>query len=153
MTRHMADKKTIRKKSAAEATPVKEKKSNAGRPKLIKFVRNKVQNQFLNYYIQYGIIKTAFEKLEMNRTNLYLWKKDDCFRIAFEKAERMAGDVVMDEIVRRGVHGFDETTIKRTNKGIVTTVTHKFSDQCLQLLARRHFPDMFKERVELQHQV
>lgn len=113
--------------------------------KLYKFIRNHEKNKFLNYYIQLGSISKAAKKTKISRQTHYLWLDDEKYKEAYEKARKMAGDLLEEEAYRRAVDG----TLKPVfYKGKKCGTVREYSDALLTLLLKGAKPDVYKERVE-----
>ena len=113
--------------------------------KLYKFINSREKNKFLNYYIELGSVSKAAEKTGISRQTHYLWLENETYATAFEKARKMAGDLLEEEARRRAVEGVTEPVFY---KGKKCGTVKKYSDALLTLLLKGAKPDTYKERVQ-----
>ena len=75
------------------------------------------------------------------------WNKADhaAFQAALPKAERLAGDLIEAELVRRAVEGVDEPVFQQ---GRLVGFVRKYSDRLLELAAKGTLPEKYRERFE-----
>lgn len=107
---------------------------------------------FLRVLGETGNVTEACRRAKVGRTQVYAWRESDVeFRKAWGDAEEVAMDAVEAEIRRRGLEGFDETTIEKDGKGktITTKRVRRYSDRLLEVLARAHRPAFRESRVEV----
>ncbi|BEU87834.1 hypothetical protein TAMA11512_12980 [Selenomonas sp. TAMA-11512] len=117
------------------------------RRKSYKFLKNKMQNKFLNFFAQLGTIARAADAMGIARQTHYDWMKDDVYKIAFLEAKEQAKDLIEEEAYRRAVLGDDRDIFYKGEK--VGTVK-SYSDTILALLLKGNFPDKYKERQEVE---
>lgn len=138
-------KKINRTTRGREGMRGKEKKATEKKKRLYRFLKSGERNRFLNYYIELGSISRAAAAACISRQSHYLWLQNDEYRVAFEKARKMAADVLEDEAHRRAVNGYEEKVFYKGKK--IGTIT-RYSDTLLTLLLKGAKPDVYKERVE-----
>lgn len=109
------------------------------------FLQDKKKNKFLNLYVSFGTIGKAAEKAGIARQTHYDWyNNDDAYRVAFEKAREMTGDILEDEAVRRAM-GYEEPVFYKGKK-VGTRIV--YSDFLMKFLLQGAKPDKYKERVQ-----
>lgn len=113
--------------------------------KLYRFLRNKTQNKFLNYFVECGTISRAAKAAGIDRSTHYYWMQDSLYQLAYAKAKEMARDLIEEEAWRRGVYGDERPMFYKGEQ--VGTVKH-YSDALLALLLKGNFPDKYKDRIE-----
>lgn len=110
------------------------------------FLKDRKKNRFLNFYVVYGTIGKAAEKLEIDRSTHYVWlSNDDRYAAAFAKARKMAADLLEEEAWRRAVDGYERPVFHKGEE--VGSVRH-YSDALLTLLLKGAKPEVYKDRVE-----
>ena len=115
------------------------------RKKLYRFIRSKDKNKFLNYLAETGTISRAAQKAGISRQAHYFWLKEDTdYAIAYEKAKKMAADLLEEEAFHRAVEGRD---VEIYYKGEKVGTKKIYSDLLLTFLLKGAFPDKYKDRV------
>lgn len=105
---------------------------------------------FLYCFIQTcGHLTRAAQAARINRVTHYSWlnhaeNKED-YRIAWERVQPIAAQMVLDQAVERAAHGVEEPVFY---KGEVVGFVKKYSDNVLITLLKGLIPDKFKDRVE-----
>jgi hypothetical protein len=109
---------------------------------------NRRQGAFLAAYEKCGRVCEAAEAADIARQTHYDWLKNDpSYKLAFEQSEVIVGQNLMDEAVRRAMHGWEEPT---TVAGSAVLV-RRFSDRLLERLLEAHHPEKF--RANLAHRL
>lgn len=109
------------------------------------FLHDKKKNKFLNLYVSFGTIGKAAEKAGIARQTHYDWlNSDDSYKVAFEKAREMTGDILEDEAMRRAM-GYEEPVFYKGKK-VGTRIV--YSDFLMKFLLQGAKPDKYKERVQ-----
>lgn len=126
----------------------RERRRENMRPKLYRFVKNKAQNKFLNYFCNTGTLSGAARAAGVTRQTHYYWMHDPEYAMAFEEARTMMCSLLEDEAYRRGVEGIDTPVFY---KGEMVGTIKKYSDTMLTLLMKGNMPDKYKDRVETEN--
>lgn len=116
--------------------------------KSYRFINAKEKNEFLNYYVETGTISAAAKKCHISRQTHYDWLKNDkkgFYRKAFEKADRMAADLLEEEAWRRAVEGDIKIVYY---KGEKVDEQREKSDYLLGLLLKGKKPQ-YRESTEV----
>lgn len=109
---------------------------------------------FLASYRDLGIVRHAAACVGIHRSLVYQWRETDIdFADAFVAATEDANDLIREEIWRRGVKGWKETTktveIRPDGSTYTRTVTvHRFSDALLRMAAISRMPE-FRPRLDI----
>lgn len=99
---------------------------------------------FLAVYAACGVITQACRAADIDRGTYYLrLHRDPEFEARMREAHEEAKDVVLSELNRRGIEGWDEPVFQ---KGKQVGVVRRYSDAILLALARARLPEMFTER-------
>lgn len=107
------------------------------RSETLKDKREEQNKVFLEVLVQTGRIETACENVGVPRAEMVRRRESDPdFKAAWAEAAELATDMLEDEAVRRGVHGYEEPVFY---KGELQGVVTKYSDPLLlaTLAARR----------------
>jgi len=104
------------------------------------------QNTFLSYFAQSGHVGRSAEAAGIERTTVYLWRRNPEFEKRFLAAEKESVGVLEDEMHRRGVQGVDKPVFY---KGEPCGVVREYSDTLLIVLAKARAPEKYRERHEL----
>ena len=130
--------------------------------KLVSFVAPQIdgsiarQAAFLQQYAAIGVISTAARLSGISRSEHYAWLalpvKYPKYAKHFEDAHEQACDRLETEMIRRGLHGWDEPVYgklpgKDTGSGQVGTI-RKYSDRMLEIALKACRPERFRERFE-----
>lgn len=110
--------------------------------------RRGARTAFLQAFKACGSVRTAAKMAGINFTTHYAWlRKDKRYQAAFERAEAQVRGMLVDEAVRRGVHGVI-TPVYQGGK----LVGHKreYSDTMLSILLKARGGPEFKDKVEHQ---
>ena len=83
------------------------------------------------------------EAAGIDRDYHYYWlKSDENYRLAFEQARQMAGDKAEDEVVRRGIEGFDHPIIY---EGKITGTYKAYSDNLAMFFLKGLRPERYRD--------
>jgi hypothetical protein len=126
-------------------------------------IRPEQWEKFFAALARSGVIKTACAAADIHRSTIYehiakarssdAGSEDKAWMARYDAAHDDAGDVVEEEIYRRGIEGVEEPVFGRVGKdqdGQVGTI-RKYSDACLLALAKARKPEKFKDRVANEH--
>jgi hypothetical protein len=113
------------------------------------------QIAFLEAYGRLGTITAAATEVGISRSRHGEWINDPVrhpdYEAAFEEADEIACDNIVDEIRRRGVDGVEKPIFGRAaGKNAGTKIVghvQEYSDRLLELLAKAKMPHLFRERV------
>ena len=95
-------------------------------------------------YVEYGRLRAACRSVNVPHQLHYYWKRTDPdYAAAFAEAQQMAGELLEEEAMRRGL-GWEETHY--TAGGTPYTVT-KHSDTLLIFLMKGAMPHKYGEKV------
>lgn len=101
---------------------------------------------FLAAYAHTGRITHAAKSAQVNWRNHYNWlKSDPAYATAFDEAQRMAGDWLEDEAIRRAVEGVRKPV---HYKGEHVDDVLEQSDVLLIFLLKGAKPEVYRERYE-----
>ena len=90
-----------------------------------------------------GRIRPAARLAKIDNTTHYIWARDDKeYAEAVETAKEMAAIAAEDEIIRRGVLGFDEPV---HYQGKRVDVVRKYSDNLLMFYAKGRWPSKYRD--------
>lgn len=137
----------------SDTTPAPRRKRPQGQHVTAK-TREALQARFLEAYEECGMVKQAAEAAGVSRMTVYRWTQDDeAFAARYKEAEQVANGIIRDELWRRGVPGWLETTITVEtdpdgNTRRKTVTVHRYSDACIRLVAQSRMPE-FKERLDV----
>lgn len=114
---------------------------------------------FFTGFARTGVIKTACAMSGIHRSTVYAHiaaakvaeptPEAIAWMDRYREAGDEAGDVIEEEMVRRGVEGVDEPVFGRVEKDKDGVVGHvrKYSDALIIRLAQARRPEKFKDRV------
>lgn len=109
---------------------------------------NRKQGAFLAAFEKTGMICRAAEAAGVDQSSHYVWlKRDADYAAAYAESEVIVGNALLDEAVRRAMHGWEEPTTVAGEKVMV----RKFSDRLLERLLEAHHPEKF--RANLAHRL
>jgi hypothetical protein len=98
---------------------------------------------FLVAYLECGHIGQAAAAAEIARRTHYDWLADDPEYVTeFRKAEKIAGDMLIDEARRRAHDGWEEPVF---HQGEIVGGVRRFDSTLLMFLIKRHDPS-YRER-------
>ena len=118
--------------------PIVEKKESPFR----KF-KHPLKRKFLRAFATIGMVGKAAEAAGIDRDYHYYWlKSDESYRIAFEQARQMADDKAEDEVVRRGIEGFDHPIIY---EGKITGSYKAYSDNLAMFYLKGLRPERYRD--------
>ena len=118
--------------------------------KSYRFTNRKKYNDFLNLYVETGSISRAAKKCKISRQTHYDWMaKDESYARAFDKADKMAADLLEEEARRRAVDGVKQDIYYKGEKVGSRTV---YSDTLLALMLKAKKPE-YREAVDVSTQV
>ncbi len=117
------------------------------RPVLRTQGRARTRTAFLRAFRACGSVRTAAKVAGMSFWSHYQWlRKDEKYRKAFERAQEDVRQMLVDEAVRRGVHGVIAPVYQG---GKLVGYKREYSDALLvRLLIARGGPD-FKDKMEI----
>lgn len=117
------------------------------RPVLRTQGRAKTRTAFLQAFRACGSVRTAAKVAGMSFWSHYQWlRKDEKYRKAFDRAQEDVRQMLVDEAVRRGVHGIIAPVYQG---GKLVGYKREYSDALLvRLLVARGGPD-FKDKMEI----
>lgn len=113
------------------------------------------QGAFLEQYAAIGVITAAAKLVGISRMKHYEWladpKKYPDYRRRFNDAAEQAADRAEQEMVRRGIVGWEEPVFgklpgKDEGSGIIGK-KRMFSDRMLELCLKARRPEKFRERT------
>ncbi len=110
--------------------------------------RNKLNNQsrFLFAFSKLGLVGRACVEAGITRTTFNDWmKEDEAFVRRFSEAEELVSEMLIAEMMRRGVEGWNEPVYYQ---GQQCGVVRKYSDPMLTLALKSRMPEKFRERYE-----
>jgi hypothetical protein len=109
---------------------------------------------FLSALEQTGVIVKACEVAQVGRSTVWKRRQDDKeFARRFLEAEKSAGLLLEAEATRRAVEGQVRKVFNKFSQPIIDPATGQqyeeriYSDRLLELLLKRHFPDLYREKV------
>lgn len=107
--------------------------------------------KFLKHLAQTGQITLASRMAGYDTTQwIYrLIQKDAEFAKAFEEAKHAAGDLLHDEVIRRGLHGIDKAVLY---KGDVVHYEKEYSDSLLAMALKAVRPE-FRDNISVSGQI
>ena len=118
--------------------PIREKKESPFR----KF-KHPLKRKFLRAFAQIGMVGKAAEAAGIDRDYHYYWlKSDESYRQAYEQSRQMAGDRAEDEVVRRGIEGFDHPIIY---EGKITGSYKAYSDNLAMFFLKGLRPECYRD--------
>jgi len=116
--------------------------------------RVEAQERFLTVFAKSGIILQGAAAAGVDRSTVSEWRRSDLdFARRYDIAEADANDVIRQEIHRRGVTGWTETTHVETTDSngdtkSETRKVRKFSDAMLKLIAGSRMAE-YRDRLDV----
>lgn len=127
----------------------------------------KTRMQVINAFRHLGTVGAACQAVGVSRDMHYIWlKRHPDYREAFEAAAGPVGDLILEEVVQRGMHGWEEPVFSGGKRALdflldeagnvvvengkpkaVPAVIRKKSDACLLALAAARVPG-FNPRID-----
>ncbi|RYD50631.1 MAG: terminase [Sphingobacteriales bacterium] len=86
----------------------------------------------------------ACEAADISRDTAYRWREiDERFARSWEKAKEYGADVLEDEAIRRGVHGYDVPVFY---EGVIVGTERRYDTKLLTLLLQGARPEKYNMR-------
>jgi hypothetical protein len=105
--------------------------------------KHPLKRKFLRAFSQIGMVGKAAEAAGIDRDYHYYWlRSDENYRLAFEQSRQMAGDRAEDEVVRRGIEGFDHPIIY---EGKITGSYKAYSDNLAMFFLKGLRPERYPD--------
>lgn len=104
------------------------------------------QEVFLAAYRQLGNVTATADKTGISRLTHYGWMREPEYAAAFEDADLEARDRILTEMRRRAMDGWEEPVFYQ---GVECGGVRKYSDTLLLALGKAKWPELFRERVDL----
>jgi len=101
---------------------------------------------FLAAYLECGHIGQSASAAGVTRRTHYDWKAEDPeYLVEFQRAEKIAGDMLIDEARRRAHDGWEEPVF---HQGVIVGGVRRFDSTLLMFLIKRHDPT-YRERSSI----
>lgn len=101
---------------------------------------------FLAAYMECGHVGQSATAAGIDRRTHYDWTANDPdYVLEFRKAEKIAGDMLIDEARRRAHDGWEEPVF---HQGVIVGGVRRFDSTLLMFLIKRHDPS-YRERYEV----
>ena len=113
-------------------------KELAERKEAFQQIAHPKRRRFLENYVKTGRIGKAAAMTRVSRFIHYHWMKDENYAKAFQQADEILTDVLVDEVIRRGCLGYERPV---TYKGKVTDTFIDFSDSLLMFEVKKRRPE------------
>ena len=110
-----------------------------------------LQAKYIEAYAECGLVGKACATAGVGRTTELGWRHDPsctAYHDALRMATEISGQNGLDELYRRAVEGVAEPVFYQ---GEAIGAIRKYSDRCLELFLKSRFPEMFRERHEVEH--
>lgn len=102
------------------------------------------QVKFLMAYSATGMIKSAVQAAQIDRSTHYEWLKDPEYKSAFEDAKTHVCDILEDAAFDRAVNGVSQPVF---HQGLECGTTQEFSDGLMLRLLAGNMPNKYREKV------
>jgi hypothetical protein len=97
----------------------------------------------LRAFCEVGRIREACKRGKLDYDLHYYWlKTDESYAAAFEQARQISGDRMEDEVVRRGIDGFDHPVIY---EGKITGSYKAYSDNLAMFFLKGLRPEKYRD--------
>lgn len=107
---------------------------------------NKKQRAFLDIYQQLGHVSNSAIAVGIARQTHYDWlETNQTYAEAYARAEKIAGDMLIDEARRRAHDGWEEPVFQN---GVMVGKITKYDSALLTLLIKKHDP-RYREKYEV----
>jgi len=105
-----------------------------------------IKAKFLQHLADTCHVGQSCEHVGLTRQTLYVWREEDPqFYADWKKALAHGAEVLEDEAIRRGHHGYD---VQVYHGGKVAGVERKFSDTLLIFMLKGAMPDKYSDRLK-----
>lgn len=113
-------------------------------------ITDQKKKAFLAAYAHTGRITRAAEAAQMNWRSHYNWLRDDpVYLAAFAEAQRMSGDFLEEEAIRRAMEGIQKPIFYKGEHVDNETV---YSDTLLIVALKGAKPDKYRENATVKHE-
>jgi hypothetical protein len=112
--------------------------------------RRDAKTAFLAAFRRTYTVQAAAEAVGVSRRTVYDWRDHDSdFAAEFAEASEDVNDTIREEVWRRAMKGWIETTkVVRSDGRTVTTKVRRYDDRLLVLLAKSRLPE-FHDRLDV----